>query len=309
VKILKQKYSMRMIALLTVLAVFGSAFWSVRAAEPGFPILIERVDFVIENIEPSFWEGKTNANTPRLYYNFFIYIANLESTYKQIKKVVVYDGTNDFWTINHKEYNNFKAGYIGGYGRWYDTKLAPDGSLLALKGFRAVVTTTDGRETELKFAIPEPGATVASKRYLFGETFPGPFTDEYAPALRIGKISNVAAVEQQSVTIEFTLDDERIANARFYFYDSKKRYMGETAWVYNVQTKKTLSTLNNGQGLMVNGRNTVTFAWDDINMEHGKLTKTRYIVVDLKDGRQFSDTKDPVNFYYSSMSASFEVKL
>jgi hypothetical protein len=306
---LNTKHVFRMVLLLMVFVLLGSFCFSIQAAEPGFPVIINRVDFVIENIDPSFWKGKPNPGTPRLYYNFFIYIADFENAFKQIKKVVVFDGVDDFWTIDHKEYNNKKHGYIGGYGRWYDTRMTPDGSLLTLKNFRAVITTIDGRENESKFSMPEPGSTIVSKRYVFGETYPGPFTDEYAAALRIGKIINVNAVAKQSVTIDFLLDDERISNARFYFYDSKKSFIAQTDWVFNVRTKKALGALNNGQGLIVKGRNSVTFAWNDIYLEKGKLTKTRYIVMDLKDGRQFIDATDPTNFYYSAMSASFETKL
>jgi len=294
-----------------------SVLWGVTCANmPVFAdnssknsIEIESVDYKIENIHPRFWQGDFNPNDPRLYITFYIYIKNLENCINNIKKVEVFDSSDNPWTINLEQNTNESMLFIGGGTRFFDKMLSNTGAVLYLNNYRVVITTQENQKISKSFTICEPGQKEGSrKKYLFSEDYRGQKDDSYSEALKWGKIES-ALHRNGTFDIKFTVNDGRTINAKLEFYDKNKNFLGSTPWFINSFSKESSDSLNNGTKLYTDGQiNTIQVKDKEIEVEKfKKINKAKFIVLVTKDGKQHANSKNPADFNHESYSEPFEL--
>jgi hypothetical protein len=301
------------LSMILVLTLWGGVFpntnvWA--ANSPAKTIEIDSVDYMIENINPLYWQDVSNLKVPRIFITFYIYINNLENCIDTIKKVEVYDSSDKPWIMDLKKNTDASMRYIGGGTRFFDTTLSLTGSVLFLNNYQVVITTKDNEKIIKPFTICEPGQKEGStKRFLFSADYRGQKDDSYVEALRWGKISS-AAYQNGTFDVDFTINDERTSNARMEFYDQKKNYLGATPWFVNSFSKETIDSLNNGGKLHTEGQmNHLQIMNNEIMVNKSKkISKTKYVVLITKDGNQYGDSDNPDNFNHNSCSEPCEVK-
>lgn len=285
---------------------------NVWGAEPaGNPIVIENVDYSIDNIHPGFWGGKFNPNTPRLVIAFYIYIKDLANCLGNIKDIKVYDANGLApWAIPLQDNVDENMQFIGGGTNFYDETLSNNGTVLCLKDYRVEVQTKDGVKVAKTFTVYEPGKHEdTAKKYVYSEDYRGQKNDSYVEALQWGKI--VSAVYQKGTfEVQFTVNDSRTANVKMQFLDKDKNYLGETRWLVNSFSKEVFASLNDGEQFYCDGQpNQVEIENNEILVQKSKnITKTKFVVLITKDGNQYSDAKDPSDFNFRAYSEPFELK-
>ena len=295
--------------LITLFFTASITLWTTSAYSAlANPITISKVEYIIENIHPTFWGDKPDSSFPRLFYNFFIYINDFKNSINNVKEVGVEDPHGIYWVINLKK--NTSYGYIGGYVRFYNTALSETGSVLAMKNIKVIIITKDGQKIEYPISLPEPGKIETSeKSYLFVETYRGKLQNNYVQALKLGKISSAAIVDKNQLVLDFSIDDSRVFNGRVVLYDKKMNYLGESRQFIIPFSKEILSTLNKGDNFFVDNQiNHLTLNESQVAFEKGgKISKVKYINLWLTDGAQFADAENPDYFNYVSRSEIFEV--
>ena len=272
-------------------------------------ITIDEVDFLVENIHPSFWAEATDPDSARLYFDFFIYVKDLKNVINQIKQVRVYDMYDSYWTLDLNDDIDLEEGDIGGYGRWNDGVMTENGSLLAVKNLRVEIITNNDELITKEFSIPEPG-TIDSfgKSFVYCETYRGRITGDHTLALKLG-IINSAKLSKNGFTAKFAVNDARVANGQFVFYDRNKDYVGETPFFLNKYSGEVIRSLNGGKNFNTSGSNTMQIETSQIQWDDGKgPADICYALLYLRDGRQFIGTANPTNFYFVSRSEMVEVK-
>ncbi len=290
-----------------LLAFFLAGFYAnlpkaLAAATGVEPLEIERFDYYIENIHPSYWAGKPNPEEPRLYITFYVYFKNLEDHIGNIEKVQIFDAFDNPWTIDLKKNTPDSLQFIGGGSSYWDNTLSSMGTVLCINEYRVVVTMKDQETLSKTFTVYEPGQkTGSTKKFIYNEDYRGKKDDSYIAALQWGTINSVT-YHNNIFDIRFTISDPRTANAKFEFFDKNKKYLGQSRWLVTSFSKEVLPSLNNGNSLATDGQpNTVQIRPGHLNLEKGKnINRTKYIVLVTKDGEQFSDSKDPDDFYYIS---------
>ncbi|MGE5582927.1 MAG: hypothetical protein ACM3X9_10385 [Bacillota bacterium] len=294
------KYALLLVFFTSVL------FSTTMFAESAKTLQITKIDTHIENIHPSFWAGETNPNGPRLFYDFYIYIDNLRQNIRKIKEVRIENKYGTYWIIEHKHHQNLNKGYIGG-GLWYDSTISKNGAILTLKDMKAIITLTNKTTVEEPFSIPEPGAlSPANIDFVYCETYRGKLTKAHSPALKLG-IINSAALVDNTFTINFTINDQRVANGILKFYDQNKKYVGETDDFMNPVTGEVLEFLNDGKEFYTDERaNTFRINDSQIYYEKGRHSSdAHYVELVLYDGAQFASSNNPDDYLYVSRSELF----
>lgn len=297
--------------LILFLLAFGATDFSAFAtSHKCADIEIISVDYLIENIHPSYWDGAFDPESPRLYFNIYISIKDLKENLNLLQEVRVYDMYNNFWTIDLPDQANLDLGYLGGMLFWYDKVLSKNSTLLTIKDLTIRITTTDGKIIKYPLSLAEPGAAKpSSTKFIFAEPYRGRTSDFHTPALKLGIIQSVILNEAE-IKAKFTIEDPRVANGCFQFFDEDRHFIGESPRFINSYSGEFLASLNNGNVLHLNNmENLFTLALNEIEFTDGlSAADISYIQLLLTDGGQFAETNDPTNFYYTSRSEMIPVE-
>ncbi|HYH01812.1 MAG TPA: hypothetical protein VEC37_01815 [Bacillota bacterium] len=303
-KIKRRYFVWCLVCLLVVCSIIPSSLYAEATSSQS--LKIKKIDFYIDNLHPLFYDTpKVNPNSqPRLYYNFYIYIDNLQNHISNIKEVQIQNGFGIYWRIDHKSEVNLVWGYIGSSSGWFDTVTSNNSAVLSIQDLKAVIIMNDGTVIEEVFSIPEPGALKPdTKGFVFADTYRGKMDDNYVPALKYGSIQRVQ-LKDDTFYIDFNINDSRVANGKLMLYDKKRNYIGESKIFINVYSREILDGLNQGKAFYTDGtNNTVELTNYDIILEKGrKANQIKYVALKLMDGNQFIGTETPDLFYYDSYS-------
>ena len=294
-----------LLIIMLVLNTFGAV---VLSADKKAEISITQIDYLIENIHPTYW-AEYNADSERLFYNFFIYIDKLKDKIKKIKQARIYNVYGTYWELNLEKELDLKEGYLGGICDFSDTLLTENGSLLALKDLKVEITLTSGRKVEQTFSIAEPGSMTPTKGFIYSETYRGKITPDRVPAL---KLASIAAADRTNrrYRIRFSVNDSRVTGGSLWLLNQDKNYIGETKKFINPYSSEVSPFINDGKTFYTDGTEN-RFECDEsqLTLEEGnKAADIKYVLVHLNDGAQYADSQDPSNYNYDSISELFPLE-
>jgi len=294
--------------LMTTIMLLSLGSVGVGATEKKSNIKINKIDFYVENIHPSYWDADDEAKT-RLHYNFFIYIENLKEVIDQISVVKVFDQHDNSWTIDPKKQLDLEKGFVGGRERWYNYSFTDESTLIAIKDLKVVVTLVDGSEVVQSFSIPEPGMLNCTKNYVYSEGYRGKISPNHVQALKLAEIKE-AKLSKNILTVNFAVNDKRVSNGYLALLDKDKKYIGSSDWFVKEVSKEIMFALNKGKDLYINNKtNVLQLINTQIGFEEEKtISDARYVLIYLYDGLQFDNTKDAGSFYYISVSELKPIK-
>lgn len=293
---------------LLIILVFNVCGSVLFAADKKDEITITQIDYLIENIHPTYW-AEYNSDSERLFYNFFIYIDKLKEKIKKIKQVRIYNVYGTYWELDLQKELDLEEGYLGGICDFSDTLLTGNGSLLSLKDLKVSLLLNNGKKVEQIFSMAEPGSLNPVKNFVYSETYRGKIAPDRILALKLGAI---AAVERSGgqYSFRFTIDDARVSGGSLWLLNQAKNYIGETKKFVNPYSGEVTQFLNNGKAFYTNGtENLYQCDESQLILEDGnKVTDIKYILLHLNDGAQYADSQDPANYNYDSISELFPLE-
>lgn len=129
------------------------------------------------------------------------------------------------------------------------------------------------------------------KNYLYSESYAGPYPSDYGPLLKWAQVSSLSKLGTE-IKIDFTVNDNNVNDGWLWFYDSNKKYIGNTSRF-------------NEMGLLLNKSgvtNTITLQ-DNSPYFHlaspATFSNISGVIVVLCDGAQYPDV---INYDYRSIS-------
>lgn len=250
-------------------------------------ISIKKIEVLIDNIDSSFWKKKMEDQS--LYYNFYIYYNEPDLTANDIAFCNVSSVFDIKWTIDLNEYFNPESNYIGGIGRWYDSKISNNGSVLGIKDLKVSIKLKNNYILNYNLSLNGPDEYNSVYSNVYNEDYKGEKNGSYISAIKRAKIINKEKLEN-SLKIEFSVDDIRVNTGEIWLYNKDNQYIGEARNSFiNVYSREISDYLNNGKVLNTSGEVNIInlkrenieydnekFKFEDINYTHVVLKDTAY---------------------------------
>lgn len=305
---MKANQILNVLILLVILSLMSSVSL-IAASEQTKPMIVKKVDAIIDNIHPSLLSKEITSGVPRLFCTLYIHLEDFQETYSQIKEAGVYDSFDTYWPIDLKKDVNPNYGFLRLV--FFNSKLSESGSLLSIKDLTVYLKLKDEQVIEYPFSIPEPGAAAPTKMdFVYAESYHGKMQTTYIPALKLGSIRFARFEDKKTINLDFMVNDKRVFNGRIVFYDKNMKYLGESRPFVTSFSKEILSTLNKGTAFNVNNQiNRLILSESQIQFtKGGKMSKIKYAGLWLSDGAQFTNSDNPDNYNYASHSEIYEIK-
>jgi len=272
-------------------------------------IAIDRVDAVVESLGPDFLTQNQDSYT---YLVFSIYVSLKSATFDDIDGVTVFtSGKESHWSIDAKKYWDPGKRMIGGFGiRYSDTVYSIDGGISPLTGYTAEIRLKDGSVVAKAFDIPPPNGEFppGGARYASDDRYDGILSDGFVPALARPAVA-AARIVGDNLELEFSINDDRVANAFISLYDADKKTIGASQYAYRTSNWAPAPELNDGRGLLLDGGANHwaipigAFGGDSA----AAMARARTIVIFSCDGSQFVGGPRQGSFNYLSCSARSQI--
>jgi hypothetical protein len=242
--------------------------------------------FATENIDKSYWQYKPHV-TAFFYVECTIVDPDGIDDIIEVKMDGPYD---DVWTLKD---NGAGINMFDDNGQMWHRFYTGVLNRIPIGEYVIMAKDTSGNEVSTAFTFGEPGSTT-------GTGFV--YSDEYDESKVDGKkmiervvINNVIKAED-TITVEFTIDDERVFNGRICFYDAGKNEMTRSGYIKNI--------VNDGNGIYTDGSlNILVLQRENLDMtadEWKNAAKLHFVVT---DGEQFLPEENI--YHHRSISALY----
>ena len=264
-----------------------------------YSIEITKFDWIIENIDPSYWSDPPGTAT--CFYNFWISYEGDNIGVNAIESARVYLPSGSAWALS-ADWLNPKSKYIGGWGRWWWN--GDLGNSLPIGTLTAEIILANGNTTTYNQTIPVPGSKTSNGfSYVYTEDYVTSDSD-YTPMLKRATIESCKK-GGGTIRIEFSVSDSNVYNGYVDFYNSEGYFIAQTKALFrNTDTGVLSDIINSGTGFHTNGSvNLLEITNGDISFETGyEYADILKVMVVLRDGAQYG-TRVPD---YHCMSRSFK---
>ncbi len=196
------------------------------------PITIDSVMWRCDSVDNSFWSTYSTATMvidTELFYTGSIQQAD-------VLKVHVGHSTDNVWfttkikdggsaSIDTTEKTLLSDSFYN-----YSTKFSPEGYVLPIGQYRAVVVFSDGSVAKRLFQLPSPGSTTNGEyKYIYSQDYEGVVADDYVAELKRPTVSSaIKNSDNTQLTVKYLINDSRISDGFVWIFDSSKKYLGIT---------------------------------------------------------------------------------
>ena len=238
-----------------------------------------RVQFVYEDIHPSFWTKPTLAT---MFLDVFVFYQGRRLSASDIKEMRLHDVKGLSWTIAPEVTHN----YIGGWERIWAFDYTWNQSVISLGRYTLEIITSQVKVCSRVYDPTDPQpANANSKSYVYSADYLGRKDERYAECIRRARIKE-ASLEDEQIRVLFSINDSRVENGKTSFYDKNKKWIGESIWFKNIYSLESLPGLNQGTGLRVDGGdNELLLKEVDVRLGKGRsLSEIEYMNVVTEAG-------------------------
>ena len=263
-----------------------------------YSIEITKFDWIIENIDPSFWSDPPGTAT--CFYNFWISYEGDNIGVNAIESARVYLPSGIPCVLSADQLNPVSKYISGGRYMWNGDL----GNSLPIGTLTAEIILANGNTTTYNQTIPVPGSKTSNGfSYVYTEDYVTSDSD-YTPMLKRATIESCKK-GGGTIRIEFSVSDSNVYNGYVNFYNSEGYFIAQTKALFrNTDTGVLSDIINSGTGFHTNGSvNLLEITNGDISFETGyEYADILKVMVVLRDGAQYG-TRVPD---YHCMSRSFK---
>ena len=271
---------------------------------------IKSIGWHINNFDTTFFSSPDESDSASIM--FFVYFETSDLVASDIASVRIKPpGVDWSWVYDDptkiaERYNTENYSFRP----WISSRrYADNGSVLPIGRYNFTVTYSNGAVVESSLLVPAPGSKeTGSTLFVYTEDFAEASNPpaNYAPFLRRASIISADYDRSASdLTIEFSVDDDKIYNCGVWFYDTSRSYVGETRWYRDFETGEVSSWLNNDSGeFHIDGEtNTIALQVSDIQFKEGKEMSDAYSFhLVLTDGHQYASDPNVIGYDTKSVS-------
>jgi hypothetical protein len=242
---------------------------------------IRNVLFVFEDIHPSFWSSASSSDS--LFLSVFIYFDAVAPAKEEIEEIRIYDESRRFWTMSLDDHAVAGKSYIGGYTRFRTDEYSLNWSVMSLSVYRIELHLKNKRVYTHRYNPPDPDENGRdTKLFLYSADYAGRKDDSYIQTVARAVITE-AKRDGGIIAVTFAVDDERAGNGEIVFYNTEKKYAGETDRFRNIYSLETRPYLNGGTAFHVDGRdNRAVIGEEDIEFSEGRsFDEIEYAMISL----------------------------
>jgi len=246
---MKKKFTL---IALVILAAVGTLFFIACRQTPEKEIEITVVDWLIENIDQSFWGGDAPASYCFIDFNLQytgspIELADIEKVY--IKKDDV------MWDIS-LDANSFSAEdhlILSHLERLTYNLYIPHS--IAIGTYNFEVKLTNGYSAVTSFTVPAPGSTTTQGfTHVYTEDLSFSPPSAYTPMLKRAIISGGGVYSEDTITVNFSSADNLLYSGRLLLYSAAGDMIGISD-VFRNYYGPINAICNSGNALYNNGAN------------------------------------------------------
>jgi hypothetical protein len=195
---------------------------------------------------------------------------------------------------------------LGFPGLWTDTA---NGSVIYLGVYTVEVKLKNGKRSTKSLVTPAPSALTANGySYIYSpEDYVGTPPSDYIALPKRATIGAVALdATGGSLTINFSVNDDKIYSGWILFFDENKKYLGAAGDFQDFSARTVYPKLNNGLEFRTNGvSNTLALTTADINVSsqvsNFTLSMIKSFRIIMTDGKQYLGTDSSYDTYSVSV--------
>jgi hypothetical protein len=208
------------------------------------------VIFRFENIPTTYLTNNNTLST--MFFNCFLYDEKNIIANNELELITIYNEDNYSWSYTP----NISNRVISKWMNFYSPDYSYDGSVLPLGTYTIQIKFKNGQLANKQIDTTSLLLYNNNKyKYIYSPTYSGSLTQDYLPALARADIKS-ASITNNTTTIIFTCNDDRIRNGCLDFY-SGTQLLNYTLNFYNSFSKQNIPFLNNGNGLYTDGRDNI----------------------------------------------------
>jgi hypothetical protein len=192
-------------------------------------------------------------------------------------------------------------------GLWTNT-IAANGSVAYLGTYTVEVELKNGKRDTATLVTPAPGSTAAGYNYTYSpEDYVGTPPSDYVALPRRATIGAVALdATNDSLTINFSVNDDKVYSGWILFFDANKEYLGGAGDFQDFSSEAVHPKLNNGLEFRTDGvSNTLALSPTDIivssQISNFSLSMIKSFRIVLTDGKQYLGTDSSYDTYSLSL--------
>ncbi len=274
----------------------------------------DTVGWVIGNIPTNFW---SDGSGPSAVLNLSVTFKDSSIKDTDIETVEITNSLSPTksWTYTADRIADyfFTSASTGkkrlGFPGLWTTNLAVNGSAIYLGTYTVEVTLKNGKRSTTSLATPAPDARDAKGyRYTYSpEDFVGTPPSDYVPLPKRATIGAVALdTTNGSLTINFSVADDKVYTGWVLFFDANKDYLGAAGDFRDFATDAVYPKLNNGLEFHTDGvSNTLALTTADIavssDVSNFTLSMIKNFRIVLTDGKQYLGTDGTYDTYSVSL--------
>ncbi len=273
------------ILLLTSAVLFFNCPSAVEEDEQ-YDIGIDNVGWYIENIDTGYWTG--TAPDATCFYDFMIHYSGNFPLSKIDSSTIYALNSTIYWNMridsDHIDAEN-KVIYSP---RFYSSSMR---HYLPIGNIKATIRLKNGQKVSFDKIIPAPGSkSQDTYNYVYTESYssiPGSDFTSLIKKAAIGSYSRDSI--NQTVSIPFSINDNRVCDGWLWFYDSSNNYIGFSSHFIDTATGNLNSSLFTGGTFNTDGiLNTFNIADTNItyNTGYNFSNITKFVLI-LRDGKQY----------------------
>jgi hypothetical protein len=238
-----------------------------------------------------------NGRNDSATLSYWIYFDNSDLSADEISYFEVESPEGYWWKFEDPEaidyffYGEDKC--IGGWYMNYNDYIYSNGSVLEIGPHIFTIMLKNGNSDSYTFNIPAPGSDidgsithVFTEDYIYADTAASNFA---ALPLRADISQAIFDSENSRLTIDFSIDDEIVANGYLWIYNSSGDPIGNTDIFIDYENNTHAAYLNSGAGLYNDGTlNSLIINNSDITIYDGfSFADVAELHIVLTDGFQY----------------------
>jgi len=254
--------------------------------EEDFDISIDDLGWYIENIDTSYWTG--TAPDATCFYDFFIHFkGNFSLGDISYARVYAINSTI-FWNLPiNSTFVDMANKVIMSPRFYYETP----GHYLPIGNVKGEIKLKNGQKASFDKIIPAPGSTSqGTYNFVYTEAYSSTPGADFAPMVKKASVTSYSKNDiNQTVSITFSINDNKVCDGWIWFYDSSNNYIGVSTHFIDTATGNLYTSLFTGGVFNTNGTNN-TFNITDTDITFGTgydFSNIAKFIIVLRDGKQY----------------------
>jgi hypothetical protein len=226
--------------------------------------------FAAENIDESYWQEDPHVTA------FFYVACTIDDPdgIDDIIEVKMNGPDDDVWTL--KDVDDDIDMFDDNGHLWHRFEASVP-NRISIGEYVIVARDASGNEVSTGFSLGEPGS-MNGTGFVYSDEYDGSTVGGKEMIKKAG-VHNVIK-DEDTITVEFTIDDERAFNGWIWFYDAGKTYISWSGFIKNL--------VNDGNGMYTDGStNTLVLQRENLDIgtdEWNDMATLHFVVT---DGEQF----------------------